>query len=331
MMNRVDHSVYFAELRRKWIHGCLEHNVVTGLYDLVLIRIQSHFGRFLSIGNVGKPGLGNKDGMLHFCEKIKQIFSDFKKMEPPYKKSRKLFRCPETHPNGLNGIPWPLWGEVKAPYDTIYLDEVGMGCWLGPLYVCGVMINPGLDLTKGFHDSKLLKPHEREALAEYLFTCPHIFYHIEIVTNRQLDTLGGLGAAWQFACRAVLTTMVAKAEARGQFVAGAVMDGDKPIRDACMDNIVYLPKADQKIVGVSIASILAKESRDRYMTEIATCYPSPWKELITDGKGYRTRPEHDQLIAKGIYTDLHRHTYNPLKSVLAQGKGMKEVGPIKSL
>jgi ribonuclease HII len=73
--------------------------------------------------------------------------------------------------------------------------------------------------------------------------------------------------------------------------------------------------ADRTYVGVSIAAILAKQARDDYMVSIAPQYPH-FTELFTKGKGYCYAPIHKTLLEQGLATDLHRKSFNPLRTIL---------------
>jgi ribonuclease HII len=96
-----------------------------------------------------------------------------------------------------------------------------------------------------------------------------------------------------------------------------ILDGNKTV-DNTEVPITPVIKADRLITGVSAASILAKVSRDDYMKNIADQYPLEFRDIFIKGKGYRYNKSHDELIKKGIYTNLHRKSYNPLRTVLAE-------------
>ena len=98
-----------------------------------------------------------------------------------------------------------------------------------------------------------------------------------------------------------------------------ILDGNKPVYGMPLSVISHV-SADQSFLGVAAASVLAKVSRDRLMVSYAESgkYPE-FYDIFKKGKGYRHTQHHSNLIAQGIYTDLHRTTYNPLKTVL-QGK-----------
>jgi len=100
----------------------------------------------------------------------------------PRKRQVKILRSLKTHPDGIKHNkklqPWPtvlgLLEEKIDPLHTIYVDEVGAGPLAGPLVLCGIYLGdvnpekyPEIECM-GIHDSKLLKVHERDALAQVL-------------------------------------------------------------------------------------------------------------------------------------------------------------------
>lgn len=232
---------------------------------------------------------------------------------PEKKKMRKSIRNQETNPDGIkySGAihPWPTV-PLDYPEGTIYIDEAGMGCFAGPLHVAGVILLKGFNIL-GLHDSKLLKDHEREAAYKALLASDKLIYHIEKMPNDEIDRLK-LGGAWKQAIRNVISTLNQKMSC-----SQVILDGNKTV-DNTEVPITPVIKADRLITGVSAASILAKVSRDDYMKNIADQYPLEFRDIFIKGKGYRYNKSHDELIKKGIYTNLHRKSYNPLRTVLAE-------------
>jgi ribonuclease HII len=224
------------------------------------------------------------------------------------KQDRKKYRSISTHPQGIGKAAWPT---LIVP-NAIYLDEVGAGAWCGPLTVCAVFLLPEFNI-QGIHDSKKLKPHEREKLSQELKLNPYIIFHIEHITNKELDLLGGLGKAWQEAMKRVTESLQRKLQLLNLKATCIVVDGNKPF--LCNLPIECVKNADSIYVGVASASILAKVERDAIMVAKAKYYPD-FETIFKDGKGYRHSQVHDHLIERGIYTDLHRKTYNPLKKML---------------
>jgi len=184
---------------------------------------------------------------------------------------------------------------------TAGIDEVGRGCWAGPL-VAGAVILAGP--IPGLADSKKLSKKQREKLAAEI-EVEALAIGIGWVTAQELDESG---MTW-----AVATAMKrALAEIRVEF--------DEVIIDG---NINYLSedirtqaviKADATIPAVSAASIVAKVARDKYMSTLGSAYAGYEFEKHV---GYGTAAHVAALQKLGI-CDLHRRSFKPIKA-LSQG------------
>ncbi len=181
---------------------------------------------------------------------------------------------------------------------TVGIDEVGRGCWAGPLVAAAVLLKAPIS---GLTDSKLLNRKQRENLS--VIIQKNAFVGIGWITANEVDAIG-------------LSSSVAKAMriALGQIKTGytdVIIDG----------HINYLPsapkvtafvKADLFVPAVSAASIIAKVARDQYMRQMAQEYPGYGFEKHV---GYGTRFHHEMLRLKGI-CDLHRRSFKPIRELL---------------
>jgi ribonuclease HII len=241
------------------------------------------------------------------------------------KESKKKFRSIDSHPDGISNCPWP---STIVP-NSICIDECGCGSYMGQLTIGAVYLKDGFDM-KGIHDSKKLKEHEREKLSKELRSDPNIVYHVEHIFVEEFDTIGGLKYAWRLGCQRATDHLLEKLKLENIFPNKIILDGNKTFEHELP--IECIEKADSIFVGVSAAAILAKVERDAQMVELASHFlvlsTSPISDefkadarkqfeiILKNGKGYRHSKIHDDLIAQGIYTNLHRKTYNPLKSKL---------------
>lgn len=245
------------------------------------------------------------------------------------KNGNKKIRNRETNKEGLplNGKkePWPPM-YVDECRNSVFVDECGMGCLFGYMAVCCVYIHEDLpqnisEELKGIHDSKLLKPHEREYVFEGLVRCPSITYHIEKCPVEKIDRLG-LGNAWKDSIRIAVEKVGQRVrDERGITIKNCYLDGNKSVEDVKIDgnevNVICEVNGDRKFTGISMASILGKVTRDKDIVEMADNY-QPFTELLKKSKGYAGNPLHMALLKQGIYTDQHRKSFDPLRSFLSE-------------
>jgi len=198
--------------------------------------------------------------------------------------------------------------KVKRSALILGIDEVGWGSWAGPLTVCGVLAasdwwHPGL------RDSKELTPLARSRVSGELFTRGVSFY-IAMATSTRMDT--GPGNTLRDLRREVL-------EHFGNEPDLAVIDGDNTsvyfgtARGSSPDHkyrsptkVIHAIDADVYVPVVSAASVIAKVSRDRYMSEYAhACYPN---YAFDKHKGYICKAHKEAVRQYGLTVE-HRRCY----------------------
>ncbi len=177
------------------------------------------------------------------------------------------------------------------------IDEVGRGCWAGPLVAAAVVLDGPID---GLADSKILSKKTRAVLA-----------------NQIKRDSKGFGLGWvapAFIDMYGLTLSVQRA--MQQALAAIDVPYDSVIIDG---NYNYLPnepratfliKADASVPAVSAASILAKVARDEYMEMAAKGFPGYGFEQHV---GYGTKLHLERLQKLGI-TDIHRKSFKPIRA-----------------
>ena len=180
------------------------------------------------------------------------------------------------------------------------IDEVGRGCWAGPVVAGAVILARPI---AGLTDSKLLTAKKRESLANDI-KIEAVAYGLGWVAPSEVDEIG-------------LTEAVRLAMQRA--MAEIDIEYDEIIIDG---NYNFFPnepkakaiiKADLTIPEVSAASILAKVARDQYMAEAALRYPNYAFEKHV---GYGTAAHVAALKLYGV-CDLHRLSYKPIKALMA--------------
>jgi ribonuclease HII len=180
------------------------------------------------------------------------------------------------------------------------IDEVGRGCWAGPLVAGAVLLDTPI---KGLKDSKLLTRVRRERLdAEIRVSA--LSFGLGWVSPAEIDRLGLTGAV-----------KLAMERAFKQ-IAGMY---EKIIIDGNHNFLAHVPKtevligADNLVPAVSAASIIAKVARDRFMGEMSVKFPGYGFEKHV---GYGTAA-HRQSLARHGLCELHRRSFKPIQALLA--------------
>lgn len=183
------------------------------------------------------------------------------------------------------------------------IDEVGRGCWAGPLVVGAVVL--GDAKIGGLTDSKALSKKRREELdAEIRASGAGI--GVGWVPAEEIDEIG-----LREALRLATKRAVKEVQASGAPFHEIIIDGTVNfLSDTSLGGYVsVLKKADVLISSVSAASIVAKVARDAYMTEQALEYPEFGFEQHV---GYGTAAHRRAIDEYGI-TPLHRLSIAPLQ------------------
>ncbi|WP_243028798.1 ribonuclease HII [Thermus albus] len=188
---------------------------------------------------------------------------------------------------GLEASFWAMGLRVAG------IDEAGRGAWAGPIVVGAVILPPG---RYPFRDSKLLRPEERQRLAEEVKGVA-LTYALGVAEVAEVDRLGVLRATLLAAQRA-LALLHPPPEA-------LVTDY---LQVATSLPLLAPPKADQHSPSVAAASILAKVHRDRLMEELDRLYPGYG---FAQHKGYGT-PEHREALKTLGPSPVHRRRFSPV-------------------
>src|SRR5690349_21058912 len=173
-------------------------------------------------------------------------------------------------------------------------DEAGRGPLAGPVVAAAVVLDPER-IPRGLNDSKKLDAEEREKL--YVKICATAQVAVAFGAVDRIDRDNILRASLWASARAVKSLPV-----RPKLV---FMDGNMKIDCGCDCEAVV--SGDALVLSVAAASIVAKVTRDRYMTRLAEAYPGYGFERHM---GYSV-PEHFRALQALGPTPHHRKSFAP--------------------
>lgn len=172
-------------------------------------------------------------------------------------------------------------------------DEAGAGPLAGAVYAGAVILPPEISIP-GLNDSKKLSPKKRNALYDVIVE-QALAWAVASVDEREIDRINILNARML-----AMEKAIRMLEPAPDY---ALIDGDKN-RGISVPNETAV-KGDGRSASIAAASILAKVSRDRYMTEMAQRYP---QYEFEQHKGYPTK-RHYELLRKYGPCPIHRVTF----------------------
>ena len=179
------------------------------------------------------------------------------------------------------------------------VDEVGRGSLIGPVYAAAVILNKSIN-KKLLIDSKKLSKKKREELNSYVKQ--NSIWAIGQASIKEIEKINILHASLLAMKRAIK-----KLKKKPSLV---LIDGNK-LPDLKNYNLKYVIKGDQKIPSISAASIIAKVSRDRFITTLSNKFKNYGWE---NNSGYGTK-EHLNAIKKFGITKYHRKTFSPISNL----------------
>lgn len=183
------------------------------------------------------------------------------------------------------------------------IDEVGRGPWAGPLVVGAVVL--GDARISGLADSKVLSKKKREVLAEEIVN-KAASYGLGWVTAQELDSIGLSDALRMATNRALQKITVPYHE--------IIIDGTVNFLAGTPRGpyVTTMKKADTLIAAVSAAAILAKVTRDDYMTSLDDIFKG---YFFGSHSGYGTAKHLASLQKLGV-TSEHRRSFAPIAALL---------------
>ncbi len=184
------------------------------------------------------------------------------------------------------------------------IDEAGRGPLAGPVVAAAVILDPDAEID-GLDDSKKLTAKHREILAG-MIKRHALAWAVASADRSEIDAMNILAATMLAMRRAIAALAVVPS--------GVLVDGNR-LPDLQFSDRVIAGEAvvggDASIAAISAASILAKTTRDRTMTEMDALYPGYG---FARHKGYGTQAHLAALRTLGPCAE-HRRSFKPVRDV----------------
>lgn len=177
------------------------------------------------------------------------------------------------------------------------MDEVGRGCLAGPVFAAAVIL-PTDNALSGVNDSKKLSPKQRDTLFEKITTIA-LDWSVASVTAEEIDQINIHQASLKAMALAVAQlTQPGYVLIDGRFKLPVVL-GKLPFPQRA------IIRGDSTCYSVAAASIVAKVTRDRWISEAGRQFPEYQFERH---KGYATQAHRSAIQQYGL-TPLHRRSF----------------------
>ena len=180
------------------------------------------------------------------------------------------------------------------------VDEAGRGPLCGPVVAAAVIFpSRDIEIPVVIRDSKKMSAAQRAVAYDWI--TQNTIWAVGECSAAEIDELNILWASMHAMERAVA--------ALARVPELCLIDGNRVPKNLQGRAIV---KGDAKSLSIAAASIVAKETRDKIMRELAVQFPMyGWDK----NAGYPTA-EHLAAIQKYGITEHHRKTFGPVKKVL---------------
>jgi ribonuclease HII len=198
-----------------------------------------------------------------------------------------------------------LWAYEKKAHAMGYqivagIDEAGRGPLAGPVVSAAVILPEGAPLP-GIDDSKKLTPVRRNHLYDRLYSIASAI-GIGVVDVAEIDRVNILQATLRSMAMAVANLMPRPDH--------LLIDGMFTIASDLPQQAIK--KGDSLSISIAAASIVAKVTRDRIMTQADTLFP---EFGFCRHKGYPTKSHREAIVRHGC-SPIHRRSFKGVREHL---------------
>ena len=184
------------------------------------------------------------------------------------------------------------------------VDEAGRGPLSGPVVAAAVVLRPDTmtdTVWDRLDDSKRMTDKARALLYDVIVATADV--GIGIADTNIIEDLNILGATMKAMADAV--------DALGTSPDHVLIDGNRMPKLPCSAETIV--KGDGKSLSIAAASVIAKVTRDRIMSDLNEQYPGyGWDR----NAGYGTAEHLDALKRLGV-TPHHRKSFAPVRKILS--------------
>lgn len=189
------------------------------------------------------------------------------------------------------------------------VDEAGRGPLCGPV-VAAACILPRTYINEKINDSKKLSEKKRELLYDEIINNA-LSYGVGIVDSKRIDEIN-IYEATKEAMHLAISQLKVDYD--------LILTDAMKLKDEKVD-VIDIIKGDAKCQCIAAASIIAKVTRDRILLDMDQKYP---EYGFKSHKGYGTKKHVEAIKEHGIIDGFYRETYEPIKSLLLEGKISKK-------
>ena len=191
---------------------------------------------------------------------------------------------------------------IKNYFYIAGFDEAGRGCWAGPV-VAACVVFPKSYVNDDIQDSKQMTQKKRESLISIIHKdC--ITYGIGFISPNKIDEINIVNASKS-------AMILAYKEASKKINIDALLIDALVLKQINKPQLGLI-KGENRFISIAAASILAKVSRDHYMSELAKKYP---QYSFDRHYGYGTKQHQIALKKYGAILSVHRYSYKPIKKI----------------